>query len=257
MGTAPQGWQTPKTNWLTSDPVGNGDLNRIEQNIKSIELENRTIDDAQAPSSDTGSLRNFLDWLANRIKAIIGKTNWYDAPSISLEGAYNHKQNTSNPHQVSLIQAANEGGTLDDIPEGTTNKHLTNGNQTIAGNKTFSGKIIDKNGNEVIAMLMETKGNTSGGSVGAKSEVNVDVTGFSWTPTGILVAQVAWGTASDFLTNAACFPAGTQGEGSGAGSGHMSIVSLTPGANKVTVRIRNSGNSTYYYDNVIVTAVKA
>jgi len=128
MGTAPQGWQTPKTDWTTEDPVGNGDLNRIEQNEESIENGNRTIDDAQAPSSDTGPLRSFLDWLANRIKAIIGKTNWYDAPSISLEGAYNHKQNTSNPHSVTKEQVGLNN--TDGLPEGGTNKY-------------FSGKNLD------------------------------------------------------------------------------------------------------------------
>ena len=119
MGTAPQGWQTPKTDWITEDPVGNGDLNRIEQNEESIENGNRTIDDAQTPSSDIGSLRNFLDWLANRIKAIIGKTNWYDAPSISLEGTYTHTQDN--------------------------NKHLTTGTQTIQGLKNFDDGFVVEN----------------------------------------------------------------------------------------------------------------
>jgi hypothetical protein len=109
MGTEPNGWQTPKTNWTTADPVGNGDLNRIEGNINAVELGNRTIDDAQVPSSDTGYLRQLLDWLANRLKVISGKTNWYDSPTVDLE---THTQATGNPHSA----------VLDDIPDSVYQK---------------------------------------------------------------------------------------------------------------------------------------
>jgi hypothetical protein len=85
MGTEPNGWQPPKTDWNTADPVGNGDLNRIEGNINAIELGNRTVDDAQTPSSDTGYLRQLLDWIVNRLKAITGETNWYDAPADTIK----------------------------------------------------------------------------------------------------------------------------------------------------------------------------
>jgi len=119
--------------------------------------------------------------------------------------------------------------------------------------------FIDKNGNEVIAMQMETKGNTTGASLATMTEVNVDVTGFSWTPTAILTAQVAFGAgAATNLLGVACYGqgsaprayAGTVGQG-------LSIVSVIPGVNKVTVRLRNSTAATLYYDNIIVTAVRA
>lgn len=84
MSTEPQGWQVPKTNWQPSDPVGVTDMNRIEGNVKAIETGSRTIDPAQAPSGNSGTLRQLLDWLANRIRAITGTANWYDAPPITL-----------------------------------------------------------------------------------------------------------------------------------------------------------------------------
>jgi hypothetical protein len=108
MSTEPSGWQTPKTNWTTADPVGNGDLNRIEGNINAIDLGNRTVDDAQVPSSDTGTLREFLDWLANRLKAITGKTNWFDTPADTIEN----------------IIATLASLSLDDILDGATYKRV-------------------------------------------------------------------------------------------------------------------------------------
>ena len=86
MSTAPSGFQTPKTNWQTADVVQASDLNRIESNINAIEQGARTLDQAQAPSGNAGSLRQILSWLANRIRAITGTTNWYDAPPATLSG---------------------------------------------------------------------------------------------------------------------------------------------------------------------------
>ncbi|WCK53828.1 tail fiber domain-containing protein [Aneurinibacillus sp. Ricciae_BoGa-3] len=64
----------------------------------------RTADPAQAPSGLTGTLTNWLSWFTNRIKAILGTTNWYDAPPTTLTAANNHINNTSNPHNVTPAQ---------------------------------------------------------------------------------------------------------------------------------------------------------
>lgn len=89
MSTAPNGFQTPKTSWQASDVVTANDFNRIESNIEAIEQGQRTLDPAQVPSSNAGNLRQLLDWFANRIKAITGKTNWYDAPTKTIEQLIN------------------------------------------------------------------------------------------------------------------------------------------------------------------------
>lgn len=91
MGTAPSGYQTPKIDWAANNVVTSADFNRIEGNINAIEIGSRTIDPAQVPSSNSGSLRQLLDWLANRIKAVTGKTNWYDTPDITLATLAAHK----------------------------------------------------------------------------------------------------------------------------------------------------------------------
>src|SRR5690606_27085553 len=81
------GWQNPKTNWASANVPLPTDFNRIESNLQAIELGQRTLDPSQAPSGNTGSLRQILDWFANRIRAITGATNWYDSPIITLAGA--------------------------------------------------------------------------------------------------------------------------------------------------------------------------
>jgi len=97
MGTAPNGYNTPKTNWTAGNVPTASDFNRIEMNIKAVEEGQRTIDPAQVPASNQGSLRQFLDWFANRIRAITGKANWYDAPSKTLEDLNTHI-NAAAPH---------------------------------------------------------------------------------------------------------------------------------------------------------------
>lgn len=97
MSTAPSGFTAPKTNWQPPDPVGVADFNRIEKNAAAIETGDRTLDQAQVPNSNLGSLRQILSWLANRIKVITGEVNWYDAPAVTLEQAHAH-HTASAPH---------------------------------------------------------------------------------------------------------------------------------------------------------------
>ncbi len=89
-GTAPQGWQNPKTSYSAEDVTSPEQFERIEGNIHAIEQGSRTIDPSQAPTGNVGTLRQFLDWFANRIKAILGTDNWYDAPDTTLAAAASH-----------------------------------------------------------------------------------------------------------------------------------------------------------------------
>lgn len=89
MSEIPTGYQTPKEDWDSSQSPIDTDLNRWEGNSKAIEEGSRTIVPS-APSSNTGTLRNFLNWFANRITAITGKANWWTAPAITLEQANAH-----------------------------------------------------------------------------------------------------------------------------------------------------------------------
>lgn len=94
MSTAPSGWQTPKTNWLTSDPIAVGDLNRAEANSAAIETGSRTLDQALAAPANIGNLRQVLSWFAGRIRAITGAANWHDAPATNLAVLHTHRTRT-------------------------------------------------------------------------------------------------------------------------------------------------------------------
>lgn len=56
-----------------------------------------TIDPVPAPTGNVGGLRALLGWLANRIRAITGTTNWWDAPATTLATAHTHHGATA-PH---------------------------------------------------------------------------------------------------------------------------------------------------------------
>ena len=144
---------------------------------------------------------------------------------------------------------------------------------TLNGTKTFAGTIIDKNGLEVQGMQMETKVQTGTLTVGVVQDL--DVTGFSFTPTAITNVLISvWesiegegssNSTYDTVDNAsASYPGNEEWTihrsrgSSAAASLHagIGIISLTPGATKVTVRTHPPvGLSTCNY-SITVTAVR-
>jgi hypothetical protein len=104
-GTAPTGWQNPKTSYTAEDVLTPEQFERIEGNAYATELGARTIDPSQSPTGVIGHLRNFLDWFANRIHAITGTTNWYDAPPTTLTAAKSHIDAAA-PHSGHATTAA-------------------------------------------------------------------------------------------------------------------------------------------------------
>lgn len=108
-GTAPTGFQTPKTDWTAANAPVSSDLNRIEGNAQATELGNRTIDPTVAPTGIIGTLRQLLDWFANRIMAITGLTSWYGAPAITLADAKTHVDATAaGVHGSTAVATANK-----------------------------------------------------------------------------------------------------------------------------------------------------
>jgi len=105
--STPTEWQTPKKDWSAVDGPLPSDFNRIEGNIDAIETGARTIDPTQVPTSNNGTLRNFLNWFANRIKAITGKANWWDAPATTLENAAAHINATTGVHGATSAATPN------------------------------------------------------------------------------------------------------------------------------------------------------
>lgn len=85
--------------------------------VNDTAIGTRTPDQTQAPASPgTGTLTQMLSWLANRIKAITGKPNWWDAPPTTLQAAKNH-HDAYMPHVPSGLIAM-WSGLIDEIPSG-------------------------------------------------------------------------------------------------------------------------------------------
>lgn len=55
---------------------------------------NRTINDATAPTSDTGRVTTLFGWLAHMVKSITGKSSWRTSPATTLEAAKQHADDT-------------------------------------------------------------------------------------------------------------------------------------------------------------------
>src|SRR5690606_21449235 len=72
--------------------------NAPPNSVNDAAIGSRTPDQSQAPASPgTGTLTQLVSWLANRIKTITGKTNWWDAPPTTLQAAKNHIDSAA-PH---------------------------------------------------------------------------------------------------------------------------------------------------------------
>lgn len=72
--------------------------NAPPNSVNDLAIGTRAPDQTQVPTSPgSGTLSQILSWLANRIKAITGKTNWWDAPPTTLQAAKTH-MDAAAPH---------------------------------------------------------------------------------------------------------------------------------------------------------------
>lgn len=91
-------------------------------------LGSRTLSDTAVPSSDTGFLTGLLGGLANRIKAITGKSSWRAAPATTLEAAKAHADDEVRHLTASERSAWNAKET----PAGAQSKVDTHAGDTVA-----------------------------------------------------------------------------------------------------------------------------
>lgn len=49
------------------------------------QVNNITVNQNQAPQSDTGNLQQMLSWIVNRLRAITGREDWKDDPGVTLQ----------------------------------------------------------------------------------------------------------------------------------------------------------------------------
>lgn len=89
--TAAQVGATPAAHEATT--IAHGSVGNIVGVDSSL-----TIDPVPAPTGNIGGLRTLLGWLSNRIRAITGATNWWDAPATTLATAHTHHGATAPIH---------------------------------------------------------------------------------------------------------------------------------------------------------------
>lgn len=88
------------TNYSLKKPLENEyvDIGLLNENMDKIDAALApTADPAQVPAGLTGKLSQWVSWITNRIKAITGGSNWYDAPATTLQAANTH-HNAAAPH---------------------------------------------------------------------------------------------------------------------------------------------------------------
>lgn len=96
---------------------------------------NRSLDDATLHNSATGTLTQLLSLLAKLIKGITGQSSFLTAPSLTLSGLATHKARHA-AGGPDALSPADIGAAQD-----STVVHNT-GNETIAGEKTFSSPVV-------------------------------------------------------------------------------------------------------------------
>jgi hypothetical protein len=108
-----------------------------------------------------------------------------------------------------------------------------NGDVSIGNDLKVYGSIYDKNGTEVLGMLVETKIDED--TIGANTTADYDVEGFSWDPTAVLdCAIVSWPSAGSEHDATGDSLYGTNN------TAVCTIIKVTLGTNKVTVRVGNA-----------------
>lgn len=134
----------------------------------------RTGNIALSPSAQSNNgveLTTWLGWIINRIRAITGTTNWYDAPATTLAGAASHHANTGNPHGTTAAQVGapttsgvGATGTWGISISGTAASAATTADATtatrLATARTINGVSFDGSANITVPMIKAINRNT-------------------------------------------------------------------------------------------------
>lgn len=111
----------------------NANMDTLDDKIKGID--SAAIDDTLVPASDSGTIRNQLSQLANRIKAATGAGGWKDDPSTTLASLATLVSNLSTGSDVTW-----DGKKFTNTKLGISG--LMDENGYVSFGKNFGGLII-------------------------------------------------------------------------------------------------------------------
>jgi hypothetical protein len=121
----------------------------------------RTGDPTLASPASTGTLTQLFGWIMGRIKAITGKTNWYDAPDITLASLNAHKSRHATGGADAIAPSDIGAAAATDLS--TTNSAVTALSTTV-GTKANQSDLTTTNAT-VAGHLAETATSTQIGHV--------------------------------------------------------------------------------------------
>ena len=143
------------TNYSFKKPLytENADIAVINENLDEIDrILAPDITETNEPGEESkGKLSIVLGWIANRIKAITGKTRWQDTPSVTLEDCSEHINNGSHANATATasgFMSAADKAKLDSASSLSTASTIimrdSNGRARIA-NPVNTNDIVNKN----------------------------------------------------------------------------------------------------------------
>ncbi len=130
------------------------------------------------------------------------------------------------------------------------------GGTSYSQKKVYSNNytLTDRYGNEVVAMQVETKINTTGYTIPTAGSTVVNITGFSWTPDAILNYEVSYGTTDNIPFHKIGY--GTTYDVFAAGTVLVvSNIAFTSGQVAMTLTAKST-TDVRYIEYVMVTAAK-
>ena len=109
-----------------------------------IKIGNRTVDQAQTPTGNVGTLTQLFSWIVNRIKAITGTTNWYDAPATTLNAANTHYGATTGIHGVGASTIESVSGSQEKVNTHKTATPLDHADYSVTSIKIGGGAVTEE-----------------------------------------------------------------------------------------------------------------
>ena len=155
------------------------DIKVINDNFEMIDvLLTPTVDATTAPGSNSrGKLLAVLGWLANRIKAVTGRSSWQDNPSVTLEdcashiihGSHDNATRSSNGFMSSSDKALLSDATSLNIPDTLVKRDLfgrikvksPSASEDAANKEYVDNNFVKKNAATTMSAQLTAYSNTS------------------------------------------------------------------------------------------------